>query len=131
MNVSSWLLFECLYFIPYKDSPEGGIVVKSYAYVEAFAEKMRALAERTRPRDLYDVINLFWNAEARPAASVLLDVLRQKCDFKGIGLPDLNTLEQHRSDLEGAWTRCLLTNSPLCRLSISSGMRYKNAFRGL
>ena len=99
-------------FHPYKDSPAGGIVVQSYAYVEAFAEKMRALAERTRPRDLYDVINLFWNAEARPAASVLLDVLRQKCDFKGIGLPDLSTLEQHRSDLKGVWGTMLAHQLP-------------------
>lgn len=99
-------------FHPYDDIPDGGIVVQSYAYEEAFAEKIRALAERTRPRDLYDVINLFRNAEARPAASVLLDVLRQKCDFKGIGLPVLNTLEQHKSDLEGAWDAMLAHQLP-------------------
>lgn len=90
-------------FHPYSDAPDDGIVVRSYAYVEAFGEKVRALAERTRPRDLYDVINLFRNPEARPAASVLLDVLRQKCEFKGIDVPTLISLEQHKDDLEGAW----------------------------
>ena len=99
-------------FHPYNDSPDGGIVVQSYAYVEAFAEKIRALAERTRPRDLYDVINLFRNTEARPTASVLLDVLCQKCDFKGIDLPVLNALEQHKSDLEGAWGTMLAHQLP-------------------
>ena len=99
-------------FHPYGDIPDGGIVVQSYAYVEAFAEKIRALAERTRPRDLYDVINLFRNAEARPAASVLLDVLRQKCDFKDIDLPVLNALETRKSDLEGAWGAMLAHQLP-------------------
>ena len=61
---------------PYSDVPEDGIDALCYAYEEAFGEKVRALAERTRPRDLYDVINLYRNTEARPSPSVLLDVLR-------------------------------------------------------
>jgi predicted nucleotidyltransferase component of viral defense system len=61
---------------PYSDAPAAGIQVLAYAYEEAFAEKVRALAERARPRDLYDVVNLFRNEDARPAANVLLDVLR-------------------------------------------------------
>jgi predicted nucleotidyltransferase component of viral defense system len=39
-------------FHPYSDAPEDGIHVLAYAYEEAFGEKIRALAERTRPRDL-------------------------------------------------------------------------------
>lgn len=42
-------------FHPYTDAPEEGIDVLAYAYEELFGEKVRALAERTRPRDLYDV----------------------------------------------------------------------------
>ena len=99
-------------FHPYSDAPDGGIVVGSYAYEEAFGEKVRALAERTRPRDLYDVINLFRHADARPSASVLLDVLRQKCQFKGIGVPTLIDLETHKPDLEGAWDAMLAHQLP-------------------
>ncbi len=62
-------------FHPYSDCPDEGIEVMAYSYEEAFAEKTRALAERTRPRDLYDVINLYRNTVARPSAFVLLDVL--------------------------------------------------------
>jgi predicted nucleotidyltransferase component of viral defense system len=94
-------------FHPYSDAPDDGITVQAYAYEEAFGEKVRALAERTRPRDLYDVINLFRNTEARPAAAVLLDVLRQKCEFKGIEVPRLDDLAPHRGDLEGAWGHML------------------------
>jgi len=99
-------------FHPYSDAPDGGIIVRSYAYEEAFGEKVRALAERTRPRDLYDVINLFRNVDARPAPAVLLDVLRQKCEFKGIRVPGLADLEPQRADLEGGWATMLAHQLP-------------------
>lgn len=96
----------------YSDEPEGGIAILSYDYIEAFAEKTRALMERTRPRDLYDVINLYRNDGARPSASALLDVLTQKCDFKGIDLPSLSDIEGHRQDLEGGWAHMLAHQLP-------------------
>lgn len=99
-------------FHPYSDAPPEGIEVLAYAYEELFGEKIRALAERTRPRDLYDVINLFRNGDARPAAAVLLDVLRQKCEFKGIGVPVLADLEQHRDELAGQWENMLAHQLP-------------------
>lgn len=99
-------------FHPYSDAPEPGIQVLAYAYEEAFGEKVRALGERTRPRDLYDVINLFRNTGARPAAAVLLDVLRQKCAFKDIAVPRLADLEPHRADLEAGWADMLAHQLP-------------------
>ena len=87
----------------YSDVPEGGITVRCYAYEEAFGEKTRALGERARPRDLYDVINLYRNVEARPQPAVLLDVLQQKCGHRRIAAPTLADLEVHREDLEGSW----------------------------
>lgn len=38
---------------PYSDGPGDGIHVRCYSFEELFAEKVRALAERERPRDLY------------------------------------------------------------------------------
>ncbi len=99
-------------FHPYSDAPSEGIDVLAYAYEELFGEKVRALAERTRPRDLYDVINLFRNGDARPSASVLLDVLRQKCEFKGINVPVLGDLEQHRDELQNLWQNMLAHQLP-------------------
>jgi len=99
-------------FHPYSDAPGGGIEVLAYAYEEAFGEKVRALAERTRPRDLYDVINLYRNTDARPSPAVLLDVLRQKCEFKGIALPQNGDLDGHRDDLEGSWGDMLAHQLP-------------------
>ena len=99
-------------FHPYSDAPAEGIDVLAYAYEELFAEKVRALAERTRPRDLYDVVNLFRNGEARPSPSVLLDVLRQKCEFKGINVPALSDLDSHRPELENLWEDMLAHQLP-------------------
>lgn len=99
-------------FHPYSDAPDDGMDVLAYAYEELFGEKVRALAERTRPRDLYDVVNLFRNADARPHAAVMLDVLRQKCEFKGIAVPVLTDLEPHRGELENLWQNMLAHQLP-------------------
>lgn len=99
-------------FHPYSDAPDEDIEVLSYAYEEAFGEKVRALAERTRPRDLYDVVNLYRNEEARPSPAILLDVLRQKCEFKNIPVPEIGQLDDHRADLEGSWGSMLAHQLP-------------------
>ena len=70
-----------------RDAPTEGIAVLCYAYEEVFAEKVRALGDRARPRDLYDVINLYRNAEALPSPAVLLDVLERKCRHRGLAIP--------------------------------------------
>jgi predicted nucleotidyltransferase component of viral defense system len=44
---------------PYSDRPGDGIQIPCYCFEEVFAEKIRALAERERPRDLYDVVHLY------------------------------------------------------------------------
>jgi predicted nucleotidyltransferase component of viral defense system len=94
-------------FHPYSDAPEEGLWSNCYSYEEAFAEKMRALGERTRPRDLYDVVNLYRHADGRPVSGVLRDVLKQKCDYKSIGLPTFEALAPHRTDLEAKWDAML------------------------
>ena len=88
---------------PYSDGPEGGMLANCYSYEEVFAEKVRALAERARPRDLYDVINLFRHDEFHPAAPVIHDTLSKKCAFKGIPFPTFASLAPLRDELEADW----------------------------
>jgi len=54
---------------PYSDTPEEGIQARCYAFEEVFGEKVRALGERARPRDLYDVVNLYRHEEFQPKTS--------------------------------------------------------------
>jgi predicted nucleotidyltransferase component of viral defense system len=97
---------------PYSDAPDCGITARCYSFEEVFAEKVRALAERARPRDLYDVINLFRHDEFHPAAPVIHDVLTRKCAFKGIPFPTVATLSQAREELEGDWVVMLAHQLP-------------------
>jgi predicted nucleotidyltransferase component of viral defense system len=88
---------------PYSDAPDGGIMARCYSYEEAFAEKVRALAERARPRDLYDVVNLFRHGEFHPAAQVIHDTLAKKCAYKGIPFPTIATLWPLHEELAANW----------------------------
>jgi predicted nucleotidyltransferase component of viral defense system len=100
-------------FHPYSDRPEAGIWANCYAYEEAFGEKLRALGERTRPRDLYDVVNLYRHTDSRPTTIVILDVLRQKCEHKAIAVPTFALIEPHRQALEAMWSDMLTDQLPV------------------
>jgi len=100
-------------FHPYSDRPEEGLWANCYAYEEAFGEKIRALGERIRPRDLYDVVNLYRRGDSRPSASALRNILEQKCAYKAIALPTFDALEQHREDLESMWQNMLGHQLPM------------------
>ncbi len=97
---------------PYSDLPTAGMVARCYAFTEVFAEKTRALGERSRPRDLYDVVNLFRGGERRPAASAILQVLSKKCDFKGIAIPSFEALGPAEAALRADWESMLKHQLP-------------------
>jgi predicted nucleotidyltransferase component of viral defense system len=92
---------------PYTDLPEEGITANCYAYEEVFGEKVRALGERGRPRDLYDVVNLFRHGELRPAAATLIEVLGRKCAYKRIPIPTFESLQGKLQELTVDWHHML------------------------
>ena len=98
-------------FHPYTDVPEDGIHIGCYSYPEVFGEKTRALGERGRPRDLYDVINLYRN-DHLPASAVIQDVLAQKCAYKEIGIPALQDMEGYKEALNRNWEPMLAHQLP-------------------
>jgi len=72
---------------PYPDAPPEGTIVLTYSFEELLAEKTRALLERSRPRDLYDVVHLLENA---PSDLNLIEVRRlfaERCAGKGVPVP--------------------------------------------
>jgi len=94
---------------PYSDSPEAGIQIRSYCFEEIFAEKLRALSERLRPRDLYDVIHLYRQKIKAQDRELILNTLKKKCEFKKISVPSLSMLENkpERAELESEWENML------------------------
>ena len=99
-------------FHTYTDEPKDGIFVESYDYPEVFGEKVRALGERGRPRDLYDVINLFRN-DHLPASAVIQDILSQKCAYKDIGVPTLTDMGACKDDMQRNWEPMLAHQLPM------------------
>ena len=95
---------------PYPDALPGGSVVLTYSFEELLAEKVRALLERSRPRDLYDVVHLLENA---PGDLDLVDVRRLfavKCSGKSIALPSAAELVQivgSDAELRSEWVNML------------------------
>lgn len=96
----------------YSDAPAEGITARCYAFEELFGEKIRALGGRSRPRDLYDVINLFRNGDFRAAAAAVRDVVRQKCTFKRISFPSFEALATFRAELIAEWENMLRRQLP-------------------
>lgn len=94
---------------PYSDRPENGIKTQCYCLEEVFAEKIRALAERERPRDLYDVVHLYRHYESESDRALVMSTLRQKCTFKGIDVPTALILDKQpeRGELETEWENML------------------------
>ncbi|VAX32542.1 hypothetical protein MNBD_NITROSPIRAE01-2174 [hydrothermal vent metagenome] len=95
----------------YSDTPQDGIYINCYSYPEVFGEKVRALGERGRPRDLYDVINLFRN-DHLPSAAVIQDILVQKCNYKDISPPALRDIESYHDALARNWEPMLAHQLP-------------------
>lgn len=97
---------------PYSDDPEGGIEAYCYSYEELFAEKLRALGERTRARDLYDVVHLHRNSQYSPAPQRVLELLARKCEFKRIAVITLEVVSAARDSVVGTWDGMLRHQLP-------------------
>jgi predicted nucleotidyltransferase component of viral defense system len=99
---------------PYSDRPDKGIHITSYRFEEIFAEKIRALAERQRPRDLYDVVHLYRHDDLVPNQSLILSTLDRKCTFKKIPTPTMETFQNQMAiaELEAEWENMLAHQLP-------------------
>ncbi|MBU1782826.1 nucleotidyl transferase AbiEii/AbiGii toxin family protein [bacterium] len=99
---------------PYSDKPSQGIQAQCYCFEELFAEKIRALAERLRPRDLYDVINLYRHDNINLDLSLAMDTLDKKCQFKNISIPTIAALnaKPEYAELVSEWSNMLAHQLP-------------------
>jgi predicted nucleotidyltransferase component of viral defense system len=93
----------------FPDNLPGPGTARCYSFDELFAEKIRAMAERGRPRDLYDIINLFRRADLRTAPNLIRTILEEKCRNKGIPIPTYDSVASagNRDELESEWGNML------------------------
>lgn len=93
----------------YSDAPLPGEGVVCYSLIELFGEKLRALAERCRPRDLYDVVHMHRHPDLVGRAPAVAAVLARKCAHAGIELPDADSIRSspYREEIETEWENML------------------------
>ena len=89
----------------YSDLLEEGKKILAYSYEELFAEKLRTLVQRLRPRDLYDVIHLYRQKDSHTDLNLLIQTLQKKCDLRSVSFPKIELIETHgnRKFLESEW----------------------------
>ena len=85
---------------PYSDKTDIDFDSDCYSLEEIFAEKIRALSERVRPRDLYDVIYLYRNKASHLNYNIFMEVLFKKFLFKNLSIPKMEDIENHNKFIE-------------------------------
>jgi Nucleotidyl transferase AbiEii toxin, Type IV TA system/WYL domain len=93
---------------PYSDTPLPGQVI-CYSLIELFGEKLRALAQRCRPRDLYDVVHMHRHPDLVGLDPAVAAVLAQKCAHVGIDVPTADAIRAspNRDEIEREWENML------------------------
>ena len=93
----------------YPDNLPEPAQARCYGFEEVFAEKLRAMGERSRPRDLYDIVNLFRRPDFRPHAALVREILALKCSSKGIPVPSFESIRTSPmfDELEAEWANML------------------------
>lgn len=93
----------------YEDQLPAPARVRCYSFAEVFAEKLRALGQRTRPRDLYDVVNLYRRADLQGERELVMEILERKCEFKEVPVPthEAVTAPDKVADLRADWQAML------------------------
>ncbi|MBL1150085.1 MAG: WYL domain-containing protein [Armatimonadetes bacterium] len=94
---------------PYPDVLPAPAEVQCYAFEEVFAEKIRAMGERCRPRDLYDIVHLYRRGDFREQPEVVRQVLLEKCESKGVPVPTFRSISQSPAlaELKSEWVNML------------------------
>lgn len=95
---------------PYPDDLPEGVTVLTYSFNELLAEKVRALYERSRPRDLYDVVFLLENRPDAFDFTRVCALFREKCATKQIPLlssAELLAMVRGAEELRSEWANML------------------------
>ena len=101
---------EVAIFHPYPDTLPEPASIHAYGLEELLAEKTRALFERTRPRDLYDVVYVVNNQVTNIDWPRTRELFIQKCQVKNVAPPASAILVAHirqAEELRSEWKNML------------------------
>jgi predicted nucleotidyltransferase component of viral defense system len=75
--------------------------------------ELRALTERCRPRDLYDIVHLHRHPDLIGKSSQVAEVLVEKCLYAGIKVPTFESMSaSSRDEIENDWAAMLSHQLP-------------------
>lgn len=97
-------------FHDYSDEDSVSVPICTYSMDEVFAEKLRALVERTRPRDLYDVVQIYERVYKNKGMSLSFQkIISDKFKFKNlIYAPSVfSVVEDRKQEVIEAWNDML------------------------
>jgi predicted nucleotidyltransferase component of viral defense system len=100
---------------PYSDTLPPDTSIRTYSFEELLAEKTRALFERTRPRDLYDVAYILDNVTEPVDRALVKRTFDQKCAFKEFTPPTASELVARvrgAEELRADWIHMLAHQLP-------------------
>ena len=81
----------------YLDKLTNNPKIQCYSFDELFAEKIRAMGERSLPRDLYDIVNLY---KMGKLTNNVRNILKNKCLNKNVEFPTLKSVTESKYYLE-------------------------------
>lgn len=98
----------------FSDGPLPVEGAQCYSITEIMAEKTRALTQRCRPRDLYDVVHLLTHPELVGQREQVAATLALKCAYVDTPVPNLDTLNlsPYRDEIETEWKSMLAHQLP-------------------
>lgn len=84
-------------------------MVRCYNLEELFAEKIRAMSQRNRPRDLYDIIFLSRRSDIYAEPDLISEVLEKKCLAKEVEIPRFENImnDEAHSECKSEWENML------------------------
>ena len=100
---------------PYPDELPADSLVQTYSMEELVAEKVRALYERSRPRDLYDVVYVLGDSSHGIDLAHTREVFEEKCAAKQLTCPsarDIIALVERNDELRAEWENMLAHQLP-------------------
>ena len=100
---------------PYPDDLPADALVHTYSMEELMAEKVRALCERCRPRDLYDVVYVLGDSSHGIDLPHTREVFEEKCAAKQLACPSVSeivALTERNDELHAEWANMLAHQLP-------------------
>ena len=119
----------CLILHKYSDSHLINEMIPSYSLLEIMSEKLRALIQRNRPRDIYDIWYIM-NSSHRPDMKAIKELLQQKAKSKNIIIESVDQFVNNEKMKKNkrAWENSLSLHLPINSLP-NFDMVYSNIHR--